>query len=772
MRPTPDPAVPGILERLQTAISDRYRPDRELGRGGMAIVYLARDLKHDRLVAIKVLRPELSSILGPERFQREIRLAARLQHPNILPVYDSGASDGMLWFTMPYVEGDTLRRRLVRRGRFSVDETIPVLGDIARALAYAHRRGVIHRDVKPENVMVGDDYVLLADFGVAKPLDAGGDVGLTHPGGLVGTPAYMAPEQVAAEGSLDHRVDIYAFGVLAYELLAGEPPFANLELAPLLVAHATRDPVALASRRPEVPQPLAELVMRCLRKDPGERWSSADALCQALRTMASSGPTAARAPSESLATAESALEDIEAARAAFDRGEWREAYLRFSAAQGAGSLEPNDLERLAEAAWWVAEGSACMRAREEAYRQYLHGGEPGAAARVALALAEDHYHRLALSVAQGWLRRAERHLDGLPESSIHGWLVRAQTMLALEVKRDPQAAMTHAERALDIARRTRDTDLEALSIQDIGRILVALGRVADGMALIDDAMTLATAGELTPRAAGRTFCNMISTCERLGDYGRAAEWQEAAHHWTAPHADSVFPGICRVHRAGILRLRGSLPEAEREARRAAEELGQLLKDVASEAFYELGEIRLRLGDYESAEAMFAEAHTRGRNPLPGLALLRLAQGNVQAARAMIGRALAGSALLALDRVKLLPAMVEIAIAGGALDAAAAAADELETITATYTSPALVASAALARGAVELARGNPADALNHLGRARRIWTEIDLPFELAHTRQLLARAHSALGDREEAAMEERAALAITSRIGAAPHSTPA
>jgi tetratricopeptide (TPR) repeat protein len=764
--------VPGVLERLQTAISDRYLPDRELGRGGMAIVYLARDLKHDRPVAIKVLRPELSSVLGPERFQREIRLAARLQHPNILPVYDSGASDGVLWFTMPYVEGDTLRRRLVRRGRFSVDETIPVLEDIARALAYAHRRGVIHRDVKPENVMVGDDYVLLADFGVAKPVDAGGDVGLTHPGGLVGTPAYMAPEQVAAEGSLDHRVDIYAFGVLAYELLAGEPPFANLELAPLLIAHATREPVALGSRRPEVPQALAELVMRCLRKDPGERWSSADALCQALRTMASSGAASARAGSESAAAAESALEDIEAARAAFHRGEWREAYLRFAAARAAGSLEAEDLERLGEAAWWVAEGSACMRAWEEAYQLYLQHGDLTAAAGVALALAEYHLHRLARSVAQGWLRRAERHLDGLPETSTHGWLARVRMMVEPKTDRDPETAMTYANRALEIARRTRDTDLEALAIQDIGRILVDLGRVADGMALIDDAMTFATAGELSPHTAGRTYCNMITTCERLGDYGRAAEWQDAAHRWTAPHADSVFPGICRVHRAGILRLRGALPEAEREARRAAEELGRLLKDVAGAAFYELGEIRLCMGDHEGADAMFGEAHTRGRDPQPGLALLRLAQGNVQAARAMIERSLAGTALTALDRAKLLPAMVEIAISGGTVEAAAAAADELETITSTYTSPALVAWAALARGAVELARGNAEEALNHLRRARRIWTEIDLPLELARTRQLLARAHSALGDREEAAMEERAALAITSRIGAAPHSTPA
>ncbi|HEU5170071.1 MAG TPA: tetratricopeptide repeat protein, partial [Gemmatimonadales bacterium] len=447
------------------------------------------------------------------------------------------------------------------------------------------------------------------------------------------------------------------------------------------------------------------------------------------------------------------------------RAEWRDAYAGLTAANAAGALEAEDLERLAEAAWWLADGQTCMRAREQAYRRYVQRGEPRAAAAVALALAEDHFHRLARSVGQAWLRRAERHLGGLPEVSEHGWLHRLRMVVALEMERNPREAMEHADQALDIARRLGDTDLEALAIQDRGRILVALGRVADGMALIDDAMTAASAGELTPRTTGRTYCNMISTCERLGDYGRAAEWHDAAYRWSEPHADSGFPGICRVHRAGILRLRGALPEAEREARRAAEELADFLTDTAGEAFYELGEIRLRMGDHPAAEAMFAEAHTRGRDPQPGLALLRLAQGNCEAVRSMIERSLGEPGLAALDRAKLLPALVQIGVACGAVDAAAAGASELEAITTTYTAPGLVASAALACGTVELARGGAEGALAHLRRARRIWSEIDLPFELAQTRLLLSQAYSALGDRDEAAMEERAALAIMSRIGA-------
>jgi tetratricopeptide (TPR) repeat protein len=758
----PTPTAPAIPPRLQSAISGRYAVARELGRGGMAVVYLARDLKHDRPVAIKVLRPDLGSLLGPERFQREIRIAAQLQHPNILPVYDSGTEDGVLWFTMPYVEGDTLRKRLRHRGRVPVGEAVPVLEDIARALAYAHRRGVIHRDVKPENVMVGDDYMLLADFGVAKPVSAAVEDQLTLPGGLVGTPAYMAPEQVSAESPLDHRADIYALGVVAYELLVGETPFAGLELGPLLVAQATREPVPLAQRRPEVPARLADLVDRCLRKDPADRWSSAEALCQALQS-AGSGSSRAAAACDLPETTGPALEDLEAARTALDRQSWREAYLRFTAAGAARPLEAEDLESLAEAAWWVAEWTACLRNREQAYRLYLQRGDQAAAGRVALALVEDYHRRNAYSVEQGWLRRAERHLEGLPENAAHGWLARLHMLQVLRGNRDLDAAMRHVDRALEIARRSGDADLEALAMQDRGHILVMQGRVADGMALIDGAMVFATAGELTPLAAGRTYCNMISTCERLGDYGRAAEWQEAAHRWTGAHSESVFPGICRVHQAGILRLRGALPEAEQQARLAAEELSGYLNDVAGEAFYELGEIRMRMGDFAGADAMFTEAHARGRDPQPGLALLRLAQGRGDAARSLIERSLADPGRMALNRAKLLPAMVEIAVATDAVDAAAAAASELESITTIYTSPALVASAAVARGTVELARGRPEEALHHLRRARRTWTEIDMPFELARTRTLLSRAHAALGDGEEAAMEERAAQAITSRI---------
>jgi tetratricopeptide (TPR) repeat protein len=759
------PAAIAVADRLGAALAGRYALRRELGRGGMATVYLAQDLKHDRPIAMKVLHPEMAGTLGPERFQREIRVAAQLQHPHILPVFDSGTAAGLLWFTMPYVEGETLRRRLQRAGPLAIPEAVRILGHIARALAYAHRRGVVHRDVKPDNVLISQENVYLADFGVAKPVDGVAGNNMTMGGLVVGTPTYMAPEQAAGDPATDHRADLYALGVLGYELLVGEPPFADLPLGPLLAAHLLRDPEPIGRRRPDVPAELADAIARCLRKEPADRWPSADELCIALRASPDTATAAAyEPPASSQVAGTDAQVHLEHGRAAFRRAEWRDAYFDLAAASAEVELEAEDLELLAQAAWWVSDGPTALRAREQAYRRYLERGDLPGAASVALALAEDYFHRLARSVGRGWLRRAERHLTGFPDAREHGWLCRLQMQLALESDHRPDEALALADRSLEIARRTGDTDLQALAMQDRGRILVALGRVAEGMALMEDAMTAATAGELTPHTTGRAFCNMMSTCDRLGDVSRAAEWQEVVNLWGAPYAESGFPGICRVYRAGILRLRGDLPEAEQEATRAAEELKDFLFDIAGEAFYELGEIQLRKGDLRAADAMFTEAHVRGRNPQPGLALLRLAEGNAEAARAMIDRVLEERGLGALDRAKLLPAMVEIHVSCNQLDLAADGASELETITATYTSPALVASAALARGMVELARGRPREALLELRRAQRTWVEIELPFELARTRMLMARAYSLLGEAEEAKLEERAAQATLGRIG--------
>ena len=269
--------VPDILERLRAALADRYRLDRELGQGGMATVYLAEDLKHRRKVALKVLRPELAATLGPDRFFREIEVAARLQHPHILPLHDSGEAQGFLYYVMPFVEGQNLRGRLTRQGELPIHEAVKLLAEVADALAYAHAQGVVHRDIKPDNVLLSGRHALVTDFGVAKAVsEATGRQALTTAGIALGTPAYMAPEQAAADPNLDHRVDIYALGAMGYELLAGRPPFTGLSSQEVLAAHVTQQPESVATRRPAVPDALAAVIMKCLAKRPADRWQSAD----------------------------------------------------------------------------------------------------------------------------------------------------------------------------------------------------------------------------------------------------------------------------------------------------------------------------------------------------------------------------------------------------------------------------------------------------------------------------------------------------------------
>ena len=263
------------ITRLNASLAGRYRIERKLGEGGMAIVYLAEDLKHEREVAIKVLRPDLAASLGPDRFLREIRISATLQHPHILPLHDSGEAGELLFYVMPYVEGESLRERLARSGELPIPEAIRILRDVADALAAAHERGVVHRDIKPGNVLLTGRHALVTDFGVAKAVsEAVGTPDLTATGGALGTPAYMAPEQASSD-PVDHRADIYAFGVLAYELLTGERPFEGRTAQAVLVAHLTDDPPRVASKRPTVPPELDALVLKCLAKRAADRWQSA-----------------------------------------------------------------------------------------------------------------------------------------------------------------------------------------------------------------------------------------------------------------------------------------------------------------------------------------------------------------------------------------------------------------------------------------------------------------------------------------------------------------
>jgi serine/threonine-protein kinase len=278
--------VTDVLDRLKSALADRYAIEGELGVGGMATVYLAQDLKHERQVAVKVLRPDLAAVLGPERFLREIKIAAQLHHPHILPLYDSGEAEGFLYYVMPYEEGQSLRDRLTKEGELPVGEAVRLLRDVVDALSHAHQHGVVHRDIKPENILISGHHALVTDFGVAKAVsEATGREKLTTAGVALGTPTYMAPEQAAADPQIDHRADVYAVGVLGYELLTGHPPFTGTTPQAILSSHLIEVPEQVTKHRATVPPTLAQLIMRCLEKKPADRWQTADQLLPQLETL-------------------------------------------------------------------------------------------------------------------------------------------------------------------------------------------------------------------------------------------------------------------------------------------------------------------------------------------------------------------------------------------------------------------------------------------------------------------------------------------------------
>ena len=288
-----------LLARLQASLADRYAIDSAVGRGGMATVFLAVDLKHQRSVAIKVLHPELATSLGVERFLREIGIAAGLNHPHILALYDSGQAEDLLYYVMPYIEGETLRGRLQREGQLSIADTIRITSEIAEALGYAHSRGVVHRDIKPENIMFSAGRALVADFGIARALTAATLEPLTAAGAIVGTPAYMSPEQATGSGQLDGRSDIYSLGCVVYEMLTGSVPFTGLTAQAVMARHSIDIAPPIRSVRPTVPDALERAVLTALAKVPADRFATAAQFAGALAARAE--PTAEGAEGQSIA---------------------------------------------------------------------------------------------------------------------------------------------------------------------------------------------------------------------------------------------------------------------------------------------------------------------------------------------------------------------------------------------------------------------------------------------------------------------------------------
>ncbi len=444
--------------------------------------------------------------------------------------------------------------------------------------------------------------------------------------------------------------------------------------------------------------------------------------------------------------------------------DWPRALELFNDAAAHQSLDPDAFVEMGRAAFWLGDAEACIEARERAYAGYINEGREPEAARVALDIAEGHFHLTEMAQGMGWVHTAERLLERYDEQVEHGYLQRMLAVLAFEDDGDLERAQELADGAYEIAARQGSRDLQALTLHDQGRIRAARGDIEGGMALMDEAMVAAVSGELGSLYTGKIYCNMIDICEQLADYQRAGDWSDAAKRWCerAGH-NGGFPGVCRVHRAEIMRLRGEWDLAEEEATRASRELGNFV-DFAGEAFYEIGEIRFHLGDLDAARDSFQKAHALGRDPQPGLADLELALGKSSAAEKLIKQALKLTAP-PLKRARMLPTQVEASLAVGDEAGAQLAVDELVTIARDYETPALQAYAARSQGLVALYRDDFDTAVTHLRQAIELWRRNGFPYLAARSRISLARAYRGLGSAEAADLEISAARAAFEDLGA-------
>jgi tetratricopeptide (TPR) repeat protein len=471
------------------------------------------------------------------------------------------------------------------------------------------------------------------------------------------------------------------------------------------------------------------------------------------------------------------LEDLRAAartsegslavgRDAVSRHDWEAAFASLSAADAAEPLEAGDLELLAEAALWADRHDAAFAAHERAFQAHMRAENPRRAAIVAVGLTIHCVARLDLAVATGWYQKAQRLLESEEIGPEHGYLA-VLTALFSEARGDWEGVFDAASTVLEIARGEGDADLEAMGLTFQGLVLSHRGDTAAGTKLLDEAMASAVGGGLSMLATGLVYCRMICACLDLLDYRRAGEWTEVVDRCTGTTGMGGFPGDCRTHRVAVLIKRGAWDEGEREALLACEEAQTFDLAHTGLASYELGEIRLRRGDFDGAETAFNRAHELGFVPQPGMSLLHLARGDPAAARSSIETALRDPSLDRLGRARLLPTSVEIRLAAGDESAARTAVAELEEVAELYAMPALGAAASQARGELELATGNANEAAARLQSAYRLWQAVEAPYESARSRAALADAHLKQGDLESCALELNAASSMFERLGALP-----
>jgi DNA-binding CsgD family transcriptional regulator len=463
------------------------------------------------------------------------------------------------------------------------------------------------------------------------------------------------------------------------------------------------------------------------------------------------------------------IDELERGREACARLAWADAHESLSRADGASPLEADDLRMLATAAYMLGRDDDYLAAMERAHHLSLEAGEPLPAVRCAFWIGLNRMVRGETSHATGWFARAQRLLDREERDCVErGYLLIPVLLQALGAGKLDAASATAAH-ATEIAVRFGDSDLLALAGHEHGHALIRQGRPEEGLRLLDEAMVAATAGELSPIVTGLVYCSVIAHCHDLYELRRAREWTEALTHWCEQQPDMVaHTGVCLVHRAEIFGLQGAWANALEEARRARERCaqGMVNRRALGEAVYLQAEVHRLLGEFDAAEDAYREASRYGREPQPGLALLRLAQGRNDTAAAAIRRAVAGTSDR-FERARLLPGYVEVMLAVGATEEASSASRELEEISSGQGSLLLGAMSAGARGAVALARGDAGDALGRLRHARQLWDELDVPYEAARMRVLVGLACRALGDEDTAALELEAARGAFARLRAGP-----
>ena len=459
-----------------------------------------------------------------------------------------------------------------------------------------------------------------------------------------------------------------------------------------------------------------------------------------------------------------AADPLEEGRLAIAQSAWPDAYRLLKQADEDGTLGPHDVELLAQAALWNSRFEESNAYLERAYRAHLDAGTRAEAAVVAVELAHNFATQLQPAIASGWMGRAKRLLEEEPEGPAHGYWALEESLRAVN-RREGEAALELAKRAEEIGRAHGDRNLEVRALQRRGGILIARGDAEEGKQLLDEASAAAVGGELDPYSTVVVYCNTIGACRDVADFDRAGEWTELAQAFCHENSMGAFPGMCRVNYAEVMKFKGRLPEALEQAGRAGEELRDWCPRIAGAAFYELGEVRLRMGELEEAERAFREADEYGKDPEPGVSLLRLAQGNAKGAWATIRRALAEEGLAVTHRARLAPAGVEIALAVGETAPAEELAEELADAARVYETSALKAAAAYARGQLRVARGDAAAAYGCFREARRLWDATGATYDVARAREQLGRLAREEGDEETAVWELQAAAARFERVGA-------